>query len=452
MVNKTDTALLGTEKVSTLLMRYAIPSIIAMTAASLYNIADSIFIGHGVDPLAFTGLAITLPLMNLSAAFGAMVGIGASSLMSIKLGQDDRKSAKAILGNTVLMNTVIGLAFGALCFVFLDRILYRFGSSDQTIGYARDYMQIILAGNVFTHLYLGLNNTLRATGYPRRSMAIMLFAIILNCGLDALFIFGLGWGIKGAAWATVIAQFLAMVIEFIHFSHKRHEIHFERSIFRFRKKIISGILSIGMAPLLMNISASVVVIFINNALQDNGGDYYVGAYGIVNRVALIFLMVVFGLNQGMQPIVGYNYGAKKFDRVKKALTMVIVAATCITTVSYLFCLLFPDLVTKVFTKDQELMAIARTAIRVVLIMFPLVGYQVVVTSFFQSIGHAKTAIFLSLTRQLIFLFPLLIILPRYYGATGVWVSIPIADFVSIILAAVMMTRLFRQFRKQNINI
>ncbi|MCD7969840.1 MAG: MATE family efflux transporter [Alistipes sp.] len=452
MVNKTDTALLGTEKVSTLLLRYAVPSIIAMTATLLYNIADSIFIGHGVGPLAISGLAITLPLMNLSAAFGAMVGIGASSLLSIKLGQNDRASANTILGNTVLLNTLIGLVFGAICLIFLDKILFLFGSSDQTIAYARDYMKIILAGNVFTHLYLGLNHTLRASGYPQRSMTIMLIAIVLNCILDALFIFGFKWGIQGAAWATVIAQFSAMVLELLHFSNKKHELHFIRSAFRFRRKIIDGILSIGMAPFLMNISASIVVIFINNALNNHGGDYYVGAYGIVNRVALIFLMVVFGLNQGMQPIVGYNYGAKKFDRVKKTLTMVIVAAMGVTTLSYGFCLLFPDLVTKVFTTDQELMAISRTAIRTVLMMFPLVGYQVVVTSFFQSIGHAKTAIFLSLTRQLIFLLPLLIILPRFYGPMGVWVSIPIADFVSVTLAVVMMMRLFRQFRKQNINL
>lgn len=452
MVNKTDTALLGTEKVSTLLLRYAVSSIIAMTATSLYNIADSIFIGHGVGPLAISGLAITLPLMNLSAAFGAMVGIGASSLLSIKLGQNDRASANTILGNTVLLNTLIGLVFGAICLIFLDKILFLFGSSDQTIAYARDYMKIILAGNVFTHLYLGLNHTLRASGYPQRSMTIMLIAIVLNCILDALFIFGFKWGIQGAAWATVIAQFSAMVLELLHFSNKKHELHFIRSAFRFRRKIIDGILSIGMAPFLMNISASIVVIFINNALNNHGGDYYVGAYGIVNRVALIFLMVVFGLNQGMQPIVGYNYGAKKFDRVKKTLTMVIVAAMGVTTLSYGFCLLFPDLVTKVFTTDQELMAISRTAIRTVLMMFPLVGYQVVVTSFFQSIGHAKTAIFLSLTRQLIFLLPLLIILPRFYGPMGVWVSIPIADFVSVTLAVVMMMRLFRQFRKQNINL
>ncbi len=452
MVNKTDTALLGTEKVSTLLIRYAVPSIIAMTATSLYNIADSIFIGHGVGPLAISGLAITLPLMNLSAAFGAMVGIGASSLLSIKLGQNDRASANTILGNTVLLNTLIGLVFGAICLIFLDKILFLFGSSDQTIAYARDYMKIILAGNVFTHLYLGLNHTLRASGYPQRSMTIMLIAIVLNCILDALFIFGFKWGIQGAAWATVIAQFSAMVLELLHFSNKKHELYFIRSAFRFRRKIIDGILSIGMAPFLMNISASIVVIFINNVLNNHGGDYYVGVYGIVNRVALIFLMVVFGLNQGMQPIVGYNYGAKKFDRVKKTLTMVIVAAMGVTTLSYGFCLLFPDLVTKVFTTDQELMAISRTAIRTVLMMFPLVGYQVVVTSFFQSIGHAKTAIFLSLTRQLIFLLPLLIILPRFYGPMGVWVSIPIADFVSVTLAVVMMMRLFRQFRKQNINL
>lgn len=443
---------MGTEKVSTLLLRYAVPSIIAMTATLLYNIADSIFIGHGVGPLAISGLAITLPLMNLSAAFGAMVGIGASSLLSIKLGQNDRASANTILGNTVLLNTLIGLVFGAICLIFLDKILFLFGSSDQTIAYARDYMKIILAGNVFTHLYLGLNHTLRASGYPQRSMTIMLIAIVLNCILDALFIFGFKWGIQGAAWATVIAQFSAMVLELLHFSNKKHELHFIRSAFRFRRKIIDGILSIGMAPFLMNISASIVVIFINNALNNHGGDYYVGAYGIVNRVALIFLMVVFGLNQGMQPIVGYNYGAKKFDRVKKTLTMVIVAAMGVTTLSYGFCLLFPDLVTKVFTTDQELMAISRTAIRTVLMMFPLVGYQVVVTSFFQSIGHAKTAIFLSLTRQLIFLLPLLIILPRFYGPMGVWVSIPIADFVSVTLAVVMMMRLFRQFRKQNINL
>ncbi|MCD8103017.1 MAG: MATE family efflux transporter [Alistipes sp.] len=452
MVNKTDTTLLGTEKVSTLLLRYAIPSIIAMTASSIYNIADSVFIGHGVGSMAISGLAITLPLMNLSAAFGAMVGIGASSLLSIKLGQNDRASAGSILGNTVLMNVIIGFLFGAVCLLFLDRILTLFGASDQTLPYARDYMRIILFGNIFTHLYLGLNNTLRAAGYPQRSMTIMLIAIVLNCILDALFIFVFKWGIQGAAWATVIAQALAMILELVHFSNHRHEVHFSRSIFRLRRKIINGILSIGMAPFLMNISASIVVIFINNALNRHGGDYYVGAYGIVNRVTLIFLMIVFGLNQGMQPIVGYNYGAKKFDRVKKALSMVIVAAMAVTTFSFLLCTLFPDLITKVFTKDTELMEIARPAIRLVFLMFPIVGYQIVVTNFFQSIGNAKVAILLSLTRQLIFLLPLLIILPGIYGATGVWMSIPIADFLSTFLAAVMMVRQFRIFRKQNIQI
>lgn len=452
MVNKTDTTLLGTEKVSTLLLRYAIPSIIAMTAASIYNIADSIFIGHGVGPLAISGLAITLPLMNLSAAFGAMVGIGASSLLSIKLGQNDRESASAILGNTVLLNMLMGAAFGGICLLFLNSILTLFGASAQTLPYARDYMQIILFGNIVTHMYLGLNHTLRASGYPQRSMTIMLIAIALNCVLDAVFIFGFDWGIKGAAWATVLAQAVALGLEARHFSNPKYEIHFTRKIFALKSKIIKGILSIGMAPFLMNISASIVVIFINNALNRHGGDYYVGAYGIVNRVALIFLMIVFGLNQGMQPIVGYNYGAKKFDRVKKALTLVIFAAMGVTTFSFLICMLFPDLITRIFTTDELLMEIARPAIRLVFLMFPIVGYQIVVTNFFQSIGNAKAAILLSLTRQLLFLLPLLIILPGIYGPTGVWISTPIADFASTFLAVVMMVRQFRIFRKEHINI
>lgn len=455
MIAKTDTALLGTEKISTLLLRYATPSIIAMTAASIYNIVDSIFIGHGVGQLAFAGLAPTLPLMNLAAAFGAMVGIGASSLMSIKLGQNDKESAKAILGNTVMLNIIIGILFGLICILFLDPILFRFGASDNTIEYARDYMRIILAGNVFTHLYLGMNNTLRASGFPKFSMTVMLTAIIFNCIFDAVFIFWLEWGIKGAAYATILSQAIAMVVQGAHFCNPKHEIHFTKGIFKLKKKIIKGILSIGMAPFLMNISASIVVIFINNALKSSApsiieGDYNLGAYSIVNRVALIFLMVVFGLNQGMQPIIGYNFGAKKFDRVKKTLNIVMVAATCVTTLTFLLCFFFPETVTKIFNPDEAQLATAVEALRIVLLAFPIVGFQIVAISFFQSIGNAKTAIFLSLTRQLIFLLPMLIILPRFFGTTGVWMSMPIADFISTFLAITMLARQFRIFRKQEI--
>ena len=440
--------MLGTEKLSRLLPRYAIPSIIAMTAASLYNMADSIFIGHGVGPLAIAGLAITMPLMNLTSAFGSMVGIGASSLMSIKLGQNDRHSAMSILGNVVLLNAIIGFGFGMLCLILLKPILALFGASPETLPYAQDYMTIILSGNIFTHLYLGMNDSLRASGYPRKAMAIMLTAVITNVVLDAIFVLGFNWGIAGAAWATVIAQVLAMGLEAAHFFDKNHYIHFSREIFRLRTKIVRGILSIGLAPFLMNVCASIVVIFINKALKESGGamgDLYVGAYGIVNRVIFIFVMIVIGLNQGMQPIVGYNYGARKFDRVKKVLRMVITIAVCITTTGCLLSHLMPKAIGMMFTTDPTLLQISEEGLRIATLAFPLVGFQMVSTNFFQSIGLAHKAIFLSLTRQMLFLLPMLILLPPIFGTKGVWMSMPIADTVSTILTAILLVHQFKKF-------
>ena len=446
--SQSTTQSLGTEKLSKLLLRYAIPSIIAMTASSLYNMADSIFIGHGVGPLAIAGLAITMPLMNLMSAFGSMVGIGASSLMSIKLGQNDRNSATSILGNVILLNTIIGLSLGLFCLLFLNQILTLFGASPDTLPYARDYMAIILSGNVFTHLYLGMNDSLRASGYPQKAMAIMLTAVLTNVALDALFVLGFKWGIAGAAWATVIAQVLAMSLEFIHFFDKKHYIHFSHGIFRLRAKIVRGILSIGMAPFLMNVCASIVVIFINKALKETGGemgDLYVGAYGIVNRVVFIFIMIVIGLNQGMQPIVGYNFGARKFDRVKRTLRMVICIAVCITTSGFLICQLLPRTVAMMFTTDATLLEISEGGLRIVTLVFPLVGFQMVSTNFFQSIGKAHKAIFLSLTRQMLFLLPMLIILPPIFGTKGVWMSMPIADTLATIFTAILLANQFRKF-------
>jgi putative MATE family efflux protein len=280
-------------------------------------------------------------------------------------------------------------------------------------------------------------------------MAIMVFAVLFNCVLDAIFIFWFKWGIAGAAWATVLAQFIAMVLELWYSSGKRVEVSFSKEIFKLKKRIVGGILSIGMAPFLMNVTASVVVIFINNALQNNGGDMYIGAYGIANRVSFIFIMMVFGLNQGMQPIVGYNYGAKKYDRVHKALMMVIIAATCITTVGSLLCMIFPHAVAGIFTNDPTLLAIAEKALRITLLAFPIVGFQVVGSNFFQSIGMAPKAIFLSLTRQLIFLLPCLIILPPIFGANGVWMSLPIADTIASILTAILLVHQIRVFRRHN---
>lgn len=444
----TAIAELGTEKISKLLLKYAIPSIIAMTASVLYNLIDSIFIGHAVGPLAISAVALTLPLMNIAAAFGAMIGIGASSLISIKLGQKDMKSARSILGNAIVMNVILGISLSIICLTFLDPILYMFGASDQTIGYAREFMRIFLLGNVFTHLYMGLSNLLRATGFPRKSMAIMILSVFINCILAAVFIFVFRWGIAGAAWATVIAQFTAAILQFIHFMDKKHEVSFSRGIFVLKKRIISGILSIGLAPFFINICTSLVVIIINNALKNNGGDLYIGAYGIVNRVVLVFGFIVFGLNQGMQPIVGFNYGARKYTRVKQALWLVILAATCVTTVGFLVGQLLPHQVAMMFTTDPTLLATAERALRIVTFVFPIVGFQIVTASFFQSIDKAPKAIFLSLTRQLVFLVPLLLILPGIYGSDGVWMSMPIADTVSTILAVILLAYQFRKFNAQ----
>lgn len=448
METRNATAALGTEKISKLLLQYAIPSIIAMTAASLYNIVDSIFIGHGVGAMALAGLGITMPLMNLAAAFGSLIGAGAAALMSIKLGQGDRHSVVNILGNTVTLNIIIGTLFGGICLMFLDPILYSFGASEETIVYARDYMRIILVGNIVTHLYLGLNNALRASGHPNKSMVAMLTAVIANCILDAVFIWGFGWGIAGAAWATVIAQVIAFVMQLRHFLKPSEEIRLMRWAMKLRGKIVKGIISIGMAPFLMNITASVVVVFINNALRATGGDIYIGAYGIVNRVAMIFLMMVFGLNQGMQPIAGYNFGAKNYDRVKTILRLAISWAVGITSFGCLLSLLFPKTVAMIFTTDPTLLAVTEEGLRIVMLVFPIVGFQIVVSNFFQSIGDAKTAIVLSLTRQLLFLIPLMIILPPIMGSKGVWISMPISDTASAILAFILLTRLFRKFNKE----
>ena len=310
---------LGTEDVRKLLMRYAVPAIIAMTASSLYNMMDSIFIGHGVGAMAIAGLAVTFPFMNLAAAFGSLVGVGASTLVSVKMGQKDLRSAEAVLGNVLVMNIGIGLLFTLVCFLFLDPILYFFGASEETLPYARDYMEVILLGNVITHVYMGLNEVMRASGYPQRAMMATLFAVLINGVFNALFIFVFDMGIRGAALGTICAQFSSLLYVLRHFSNPKSYIHFQQGIFKVKWKIMGNMVAIGMAPFLMNICSCLIVMMINNGLKTYGGDMYVGAYGIVNRIAFLFIMIIMGFNQGMQPIVGYNYGARQFDRVMKVL-------------------------------------------------------------------------------------------------------------------------------------
>lgn len=444
---------LGTDSLSSLLWRYAVPAIIAQVSSSLYNIIDSIFVGQGVGPMAISGLALTMPVMNLSAAFGAMVGVGSSALTSIRLGQGNKRAAELILGNVVLLNVVMGVVFMALGLIYLDDLLYLFGASDESIPYAREFMRVILIGNVITHLYLGLNNQLRVTGYPQKAMHTMLLSVVLNLVLCSLFIFVFKWGIAGSAWATVIAQTVALGWQLHHFSNRQNFLSFRRDSFRFNWDIVRGTLSIGMAPFMMQCCACVVVIFVNNTMQHYGGDLAIGAYGIVNRVAFLFTMVVMGLNHGMQPIVGYNYGAKNYERVRRILFMTIGWATVVTTVGFLVCQLFPEYVVRLFAKEDgsgdatQLITLASHGLQAILIAFPIVGFSMVVGNFFQYIGKAKRAILLSMTRQLIFILPLLVVLPPLWGQDGVWYSIPIADTMAMLLALVLLIYQLRKLRR-----
>ena len=444
---------LGTERIRKLLVQYAVPAIIAMTASSLYNMVDSIFIGHGVGALAISGLALTFPLMNLAAAFGSLVGVGAATLVSMRLGQRDYETAQRILGNVVVLNLIIGISFGLLTLVFLDPILYFFGASDATIGYAREYMSVILWGNVVTHMYLGLNAVLRAAGHPRKAMYATILTVTINAILDPLFIFGFGWGIRGAAIATVLAQILALVWQFRIFSDRNELLHFRRGIYRLKGKIVRNVLAIGMSPFLMNLAACFIVILINKGLKEYGGDLNIGAYGIVNGLGFFFVMIVMGINQGMQPIAGYNYGARQFDRVDRVLKLTIIGATCVTTLGFLIGELAPRLAVSVFTDDPELVRLSAEGMRIVFFCFPIIGFQMVTTNFFQSIGMAGKAIFLSLSRQLLFLMPGLIFLPRIFdeltpwdGSWGVWCSMPLSDFLASLVAGVMLFGQFRQFK------
>lgn len=304
--------ILGTEPIGKLLTKFAIPSIIAMTASSLYNMTDSIFIGHGVGPLGIAGLALTFPLMNLAAAFGSLVGVGASTLVSVKLGQKDYDGANHVLGNVFTLNLIMGIAFSVVFLILLKPILYFFGASEQTLPYAKEYMEVILCGNVITHMYLGLNAVLRSSGFPQMAMSATLLSVVINCVLNPLFIFVLGWGIKGAAWATVLSQGISLSGQLIHFARPSQLLHFRKGIYRLRGEIVRGIFSIGMSPFLMNMCSCLVVLLINLGLKEHGGDMAIGAYGIVNRISFLFVMIIMGFNQGMQPIAGYNFGARFF--------------------------------------------------------------------------------------------------------------------------------------------
>ncbi|KXB84749.1 MATE efflux family protein [Prevotella sp. DNF00663] len=446
--NKAATLELGTQPVGKLLWQYALPAIIAMTAASLYNIIDRIFIGQVVGPMAISGLAITFPFMNLSAAFGAAVGIGSSTAVSVKLGQRDYDSAENILGNTVTLNLMVGCFLTIVCLLFLDPILRFFGASDQTIPYARSFMQIILLGNVFTHMYFGMNAMLRAAGKPQKAMMATIMTVVMNVLLDVVFIWWWHWGIRGAALATVLSQATVLVWQLKLFSNKDELLHLKRGIYRLKESLVRNIIGIGISPFLMNVCTCIIVIFMNNQFVRYGGDMAVGAYGIANSIETVFVMFVMGINQGMQPIAGYNYGALQFDRMLRVLKLSVLAASAITFVGWLVAMFLPQMCARMFTTDLSLIDKAVHGLRITMLVFPIIGYQMVVTTFFQCIGKVKISIFLSLSRQLLFLLPLLAILPQFYDVNGVWASLPASDFIAAVVAAWIMVVYMRKFKKQ----
>lgn len=452
MPNDQSPQILGTAPIGKLLVEYSLPAIIAMTVVSLYNVIDSIFIGHGVGAMAIAGLAITFPLMNLIIAFCTLVGVGSATISSIYMGQKDTQRATYVLHNATILLLVNGVLVTIVTLIFLDPILLFFGASQETLPYARDFMQVILLANPIAYLFVGLNNLMRATGYPRKAMLSSFLTVAVNVVAAPIFIFLLGWGIRGAALATAIAQLTGLIWVLSHFLGKNSFISFKKGYFKLHRRIVSAILGIGMSPFLMNSCSCIVVIIINTSLQSYGGDMAIGAYGIVNRMLTLFVMVVLGLTQGMQPIIGYNYGANRFDRVKQTLHYGLIFGGCITTFGFLANELIPGVIVSFFTDSSELLAVSRNGLRIMSAAFAIVGLQIVITQFFQSIGKSQISIFLSLSRQLLFLIPCLLVLPRHYGTDGVWWSIPIADMVAFVVAVIALLYHIRKMSRRNLQV
>ena len=450
MENKQATLELGTKPVGKLLTQYALPAIVAMTASSLYNIIDRAFIGQVVGPEAIAGLGITFPFMNLSAAFGAAVGVGASTCISVKLGQRDYKRAQLLLGNTVTLNLIIGFLFMVVCLVFLEPILRFFGASDATLPYAKEFMTVILLGNMVTHMYFGMNAVLRAAGKPKHAMYATLFTVACNIVLIVAFVWWFRWGIRGAALATIMSQSLALCWQMWLFSDKNEILHLRRGIYRLRGYLVRNIVAIGISPFLMQTTSCVIVIFMNNQFVRYGGDMAVGAYSIANSMVMVFFMFVMGMIQGMQPIVGYNYGAEKFDRMFRCLWLTIACSTAILLVGWGLSMAFPRQIARIFTTDETLLELSARGIVIDMMVFFIVGSQAVITNFFQCLGKVKISIFLSLSRQLILLLPMAYVFPMFWGLDGVWYSMPVSDFGSFAMTIPILMWYMKKLRSKEV--
>lgn len=427
-----------TKRISKLVWDYALPGIVGTLVTAMYNVIGRVFIGQGVGALAISGLAITFPVMNLAASIGMLVGAGGAARISISLGRKDKLTAEKILGNSLFITVLLNAVFISFIIIYLDPILRAFGASDLTIPYARDYLQIVLLGNVFVSLCYNFNAMMRSSGYPQKAMITMLIGAVFNIILTPIFLYVFDLGIKGVAWATVISMFIGMLFVMDHFTRGSSPIRLRWKYIRLDKKIVTSILSIGISPFSMQVAASGVAVLLNTSLLRYGGDLAVGAYGIINTVIMIFVMIIMGLNQGTQPIIGYNYGARDFTRVKETLYYSLKVATIITTLTFIVGQFFPRLFASAFTTDPELLSITEKGIRITVAAFPLVGIQIVASSFFQSLGYAAKSIIQSLSRQLIFLVPFIIIFPRLWGLDGIWIAMPVADTLAAILSIYLL--------------
>ena len=446
----TITNILGTDKIGKLIWKYSLPAIVGTVVMALYNIIDRIFIGQGVGPLAISGLALTFPFMMVLMAFGLLIGAGSAARISITLGENNREKAEKILGNAFTLTLIISGSVVILSYIFMSDLLRLFGGTEKTIRYAEDFMRIIIPGGIFTALSFGFNNIMRASGYPKKAMYTMIICAILNAILDPVFIFWFHWGIQGAAMATNISYIVGTVWVLSHFMKKDSILRFKRKNFRLEKDIVISIISIGLSPFSMQLAASCVIILVNATLIHYGGDLAIGAFGIINSINTLIIMIIIGLNQGTQPIIGYNFGAKLYDRMFRTLKYAAIIATVLTTIGFINGTFLATALASLFTRDIELQAIATKALHISVLLFPIIGVQIVVTNFFQSIGKAKISIFLSLTRQFLFLIPCLLILPPIYGLTGAWSAMPVSDGLSTIITTATIFYYKRKFTNKTV--
>ena len=436
-----------TKKVSRLVWDYALPAIVGMIVNSLYNVVDRMFIGHGVSTEAVSGLGIAFPVMILTSSLGLLVGAGASSRISLALGKKNKQRAEQILGNALLLLIVFNVITTIVFLIFLDPILIAFGASEVTLPYAREYLQIIIPGNIFVSMCFCFNNMMRVSGYPKKAMYTMFIGAGCNVILTPIFIFGLGMGIKGTAVSTVISMFIGMLFVMRHFVQPDSLIRLRSRNIRFNWSIIAAIVSIGLSPFLMQVATTFVAVLMNTQLMEYGGDIAVGAFTIFHSMAMLIIMIAIGLNQGLQPIIGYNYGAGNYKRVKKTLFYGLKVATIITSVGFVIGLFLPRIAVSSFTSDPYLLEMAERGMRIAMLSFPVIGFQIVVSNYFQSIGQAQKSIILSLSRQILFLIPALWILPRFWELDGVWAAGPVSDMVSALVAVCFLIHLTRELNK-----